>query len=78
MPSDWKTAPRVRDPEALRRFRLEQENELCWMCDMRPGVHVHHRIHRSQGGGDTPDNLVWLCLNCHSEQHGIRVVGHDL
>jgi 5-methylcytosine-specific restriction endonuclease McrA len=78
MVSDFKTARRVRDPEALRRFRLENAMELCWMCSMRPGHHIHHRIHRSQGGGDTPENLVWLCMVCHSEEHGIRTVGHDL
>jgi 5-methylcytosine-specific restriction endonuclease McrA len=78
MPSDFKSPGRVRDPEALRRFRLEMTGTLCWFCDMRPGVHIHHRIHRSQGGGDTEDNLVWLCIHCHSDAHGIRTVGQDL
>jgi 5-methylcytosine-specific restriction endonuclease McrA len=78
VPSDFKTGPRVRDPDALARFRLENTGTLCWLCDMRPGAHIHHRIHRSQGGGDTPENLVWLCMVCHSEEHGIRTVGHDL
>ena len=75
--SDFKAAKRVRDPEALRRFRLEQQNELCWLCDRRPGVHVHHRIHRSQGGGDVPENLVWLCGACHDHEHDITSVWHD-
>jgi 5-methylcytosine-specific restriction endonuclease McrA len=70
--SDFKTAKRVRDPEALRRFRLEHAGTLCWFCAMRPGIHVHHRIHRSQGGGDVPENLVWLCGACHDEAHHIR------
>lgn len=74
MVSDFKSGPRVRDPEALKRFRQENLYELCWMCGMRPGVHVHHRVKRSQGGSDVPENLVWLCIACHSDAHGIHVV----
>jgi 5-methylcytosine-specific restriction endonuclease McrA len=72
VPADFKSAKRVRDPEALKRFRQEQQYELCWGCSMRPGIHVHHRIHRSQGGGDVPENLVWLCGACHDSAHGIK------
>jgi len=37
-----------------------------------PAVEVHHRLRRSQGGTDTPDNLVALCATCHHE----RIHGH--
>jgi 5-methylcytosine-specific restriction endonuclease McrA len=75
MGADFKEGPRVKDPDLLRRFRLDHQYELCSMCAMRPGHHIHHRIHRSQGGGDTPDNLVWLlCGSCHDEAHGIRSI----
>jgi 5-methylcytosine-specific restriction endonuclease McrA len=70
--SDFKIGTRIRNPDLLRKFRLEHVNELCWDCDMRPGIHIHHRIHRSQGGGDVPENLVWLCGRCHDEAHNIR------
>lgn len=42
------------------------------MCEARPGVHVHHRVFRSQGGSDIPENLQWLCHVCHDSVHGIR------
>jgi 5-methylcytosine-specific restriction endonuclease McrA len=72
VPSDFRPSKRMRDPEALKRFRLENAGTLCWFCDLKPGIHVHHRIHRSQGGGDVPENLVWLCGACHDEAHGVR------
>ncbi len=66
--------PRVKDPDALKRFRLAHINEPCDHCEMRPGVHVHHHVFRSQGGGDVDSNLRWLCGACHDEAHGIRSV----
>jgi 5-methylcytosine-specific restriction endonuclease McrA len=72
VPSDFKTGKPVRDPELLRRFRADHLYELCYMCGMRPGIHVHHRVKRSQGGSDVPENLVWLCGGCHDGEHGIR------
>jgi hypothetical protein len=76
VPSDWKPAPRVRDPEALRRFRLEHYGEPCERCRRTAGVHAHHRIFRSQGGDDVVGNLEWLCGECHDQAHGIRSVWH--
>jgi len=60
MPSDFKRGPRLRDPDALARFRLEHLNEPCDLCELRPGVEVHHRNYRSRGGDDVPENLLWL------------------
>ena len=74
MPSDWKPSPRIKDPEALKHFRLAHVNEPCEMCERRPGVHVHHVVFRSQGGGDVEGNLRWLCGACHDEAHGVRSV----
>ena len=72
MPSDFKTHKRIRDPEALRRFRLEHAGEPCERCDMRRGIHAHHRKFRSRSGDDIESNLVWLCGACHDLEHGIR------
>jgi 5-methylcytosine-specific restriction endonuclease McrA len=71
---DPKPTKRVRDPQAVKRFRLMHLGEPCMGCAMRQGIHVHHRTFRSQGGGDVPENLVWLCGVCHDEEHGIRSV----
>lgn len=69
---DWKRAARVRDSLALRRFRLEHAGEPCEQCELRPGIHAHHKIFRSQSGDDAPENLAWLCQICHDSAHGIR------
>lgn len=60
MPADPKPSARIRDPDLLRRFRLEHAGEPCESCELRPGVHVHHVTFRSQGGDDAPENLLWL------------------
>ena len=74
MPQDWKANPRIKDPEARRRFRLAHIGEPCDSCEIRPGVHVHHRVFRSQGGDDAPENFLWLllCGSCHDREHGVR------
>ena len=72
MPQDWKPSPRVKDPDAVRRFRLLRLGEPCEECEARPGIHVHHRVFRSQGGDDVEDNFSWLCGSCHDREHGVR------
>ena len=34
----------------------------------------HHKILKSQGGSDTAENLITLCMQCHSKAHGIKLV----
>lgn len=74
MPSDFRPAERIRNPEAMQRFRLERAGELCERCELRPGAQVHHVILRGQGGDDVEENFEWLCLRCHGEAHGVRYV----
>ena len=47
------------------------DETLTYRCASR-ATEVHHRLRRSQGGTDTPDNLVALCHDCHH----VRVHGH--
>ena len=72
MGSDFKTPRRIRDPLALRRFRLEHAGEPCEACERRAGIHAHHRNFRSQLGDDAESNLIWLCSSCHDAAHNIR------
>lgn len=71
MSADWKAPARIRSALTLRRFRLEHVGEPCDRCEVRVGVHVHHRVFRSQGGSDVDENLEWLCMACHNEAHGL-------
>ena len=45
-------------------------------CEVRHPVtcsgaasHVHHRLRRSQGGKDVPENFVAVCVRCHDLIH---------
>ena len=71
---DPKPLPRVRDPEALRRFRLAHFGEPCEVCELRPGIDAHHRKFRSRGGDDAEENLLWLCRHCHDDIHSGRYI----
>lgn len=72
MPSDQKPPKRLRDPDALRRFRLENLGMPCEHCERRPGTDPHHIRFRSQGGPDASWNLLWLCRTCHDDIHAGR------
>lgn len=69
MTPDPKAGKRVKDPDAILRFRLEHLHEPCELCELRTGVDPHHLTYRSQGGDDAPENLVWLCRECHDSIH---------
>lgn len=73
-PADPKPPKRIRDREALRRFRLLHLGETCERCGVRTGIHAHHEKLRSRGGDDIAENLRWLCGQCHDAAHGIRSV----
>ena len=73
---------RGRDPYSLRI--LYRDNFTCQKCgefhafQNEYGVaipiddgklNVHHILPVCKGGGDEPENLVTLCINCHKEIH---------
>jgi len=44
---------------------------LCEMCG-EVAVDIHHIDYKSQGGTDSPSNLIALCRNCHDKAHHLR------
>jgi len=46
------------------------KKDRCALCDDTHGLQIHHIVHRSCGGNDTPCNLITLCWRCHAEAHG--------
>lgn len=57
----------------LTRARIAACNRVCeasieGTCDGAP-VHGHHVRPRAQGGSDTADNLLAVCLSCHQYIH---------
>ncbi len=56
-----------------KQFVLHRDNHECQSNRKvlhSKKLHVHHIIFRSNGGTDTPDNLITLCENCHADLHG--------
>lgn len=51
---------------------LETGDYRCSACGTRINLHVHHKVFRSHGGGDDPENLEILCERCHRELHERR------
>lgn len=47
-----------------RSIVRERSGGLCEICST-PGVQMHHRRNRSQGGSWTPQNIMHLCVGCH-------------
>lgn len=43
----------------------------CCICRRFRPLHlqVHHIIEHSDGGSDEPDNLIAICVSCHSDAH---------
>lgn len=49
----------------------------CARCGAVDELHVHHRIPRGQGGRDYCENLITLCLRCHSWAHANPYKAHE-
>ena len=48
----------------------------CANCE-KEGEHWHHVVPKSRGGSDSPNNLVLLCLDCHSKAHDVSFKGKN-
>lgn len=54
----------------VKAFVLNRDNYTCQKCKTKEGkLHVHHIVFRSQGGSNSPENLITLCENCHNKLH---------
>lgn len=64
-PEDW--------PFRAAKVRERDDNKCCrckntWSIGAID-LHVHHIIHKSNGGSHNPKNLVTLCHVCHNKEH---------
>jgi 5-methylcytosine-specific restriction endonuclease McrA len=54
----------------VKAYVLHRDGYQCQKCKTRKGkLHVHHVVFRSNGGTNTPDNLITLCESCHEKLH---------
>lgn len=61
---------RQKDFYNVKAYILHRDGYACQQCGKdKISLHVHHIKFRSQGGTDTPDNLITLCHNCHDKLH---------
>lgn len=58
-----------------KAYILARDNHTCRNCGAVSSVtnyvelHVHHKIERNQGGTNRANNLITLCLKCHTAHH---------
>lgn len=67
-----------RDPSVVA-YALQKANGTCGDCGNPapfisrhtglPYLEVHHKKMLKEGGGDTPENVIALCPNCHRKRH---------
>lgn len=63
-----KKRSRAMKPE-IREQVLKRDRRKCTKCGSKENLHVHHIIHREDGGTDDIMNLTTLCDLCHAGEH---------
>lgn len=54
----------------VKAYVLHRDGYQCQKCKTKKGkLHVHHIVFRSNGGTNTPSNLITLCKGCHEKLH---------
>ena len=58
-------------PPSVVRFVWRRDGGRCRVpgCRSARGLEVHHLVHRADGGGHEPSNLVLACSSCHQAHH---------
>lgn len=57
-------------PELVDRMMVKCSRRCCICRRFRPTkLQVHHIVERSKGGTDDEDNLIVVCLSCHTDVH---------
>ncbi len=63
-------------PPKTRRFVWRRDGDRCTVpgCRSSSFLEVHHIVHRENGGGHEPENLMLLCGGHHDAHHNGRLV----
>lgn len=61
---------RQKDFYNVKQYVLQRDKHTCKKCKQdKCKLEVHHIQFRSNGGTDSPDNLITLCSSCHDKLH---------
>ena len=61
---------RQKDFYNVKQYVLQRDKHTCKKCKQdKCKLEVHHIHFRSNGGTDSPDNLITLCSSCHDKIH---------
>ena len=61
---------RMKDFYNVKQYVLHRDGYTCKKCNKdKLKLQVHHITFRSDGGTDSPDNLITLCQSCHTNLH---------
>ncbi|MEW6144820.1 MAG: HNH endonuclease [Thermodesulfobacteriota bacterium] len=64
----------AQDWNERRLYVLNRDGYKCRNCGGKSGLQVHHIIPRSQSVNHHVDNLITLCVYCHSKHHNADFV----
>ncbi len=73
MPKQTPIRLEQQDYRKLREHVLRRDGWRCQVCGSLSNLEVHHKELRSQCGDDSDQNLITLCVACHSLVHGGQV-----
>lgn len=69
----WWRSRATRRKMAIHRAVYRRAGYRCERCGASGAkLEAHHRVQREQGGRDTLDNLIALCLPCHQAAHEVK------
>jgi len=63
--------------ENTKLYVRNRDNYQCQICKQYVSNtvnHVHHIVWKSNGGSDSPLNLILLCSECHKKVHACKIV----
>lgn len=54
----------------VRYFVFARDNYTCQVCKKQNKIlNTHHLLYKSKGGSDRADNLITVCIDCHSSEN---------
>lgn len=56
-------------PKSVKEKVFDRDSGKCVECGSKNNLHYHHIKRYANGGTDTVDNLMLLCVSCHAEEH---------